>query len=382
MKLLSMAPETVMDEAARQLAVCNACRYCEGLCAVFPALERRSVIMHEDVAYLANLCHDCTACFEACMYTPPHEFGVNIPVALAAARITTYQRYTWPRRLGWAFRNAAIFTAASAAVGLGLAAVAVSVSGGWSGFIASHQGSGSFYQIITFPLMLIPALLAALYVIGVLAVGCRELWRDAAIGTGGLGSAPGSWAAILDAVTFRYWKGGGGGCYAPDADAPSPARRRLHAAVFWGFTLTFVSTVLAAIWQDLLGDQPPFPILGPPVMTGVVGGALIIVGATGLLGLKIRSSPTAREARPSALDAVFLVLLDVASATGMLVLALRTTPALGPLLTIHLASLVALFAAAPYGKFVHGAYRFTALLINRAEARAEESRLALRTNPG
>jgi len=380
MRLLTMAPDGVMEEAARQLTVCNACRYCEGLCAVFPALERRSVIMPEDVAYLANLCHDCRACFEACMYTPPHEFAVDIPAALADARVATYQSYTWPRRLGSAFRNAAVFSATAAAAGLGLAALAVSLSGGWSGFITSHEGPGSFYQIITFPLMLIPALLAGLYVIGVLAVGCRALWREAAIRTRDLGSAPGSWAAILDAVTFRYWKGGGGGCYAPDADAPSPVRRRLHAAVFWGFTLTFVSTVLAAIWQDLLGDQPPFPILGPPVIAGAVGGALIIVGATGLLGLKARPSGTAREANPSALDTVFLVLLDVASATGMLVLALRTTPALGPLLTVHLASLVALFAAAPYGKFVHGAYRFTALLLNRAETRAEESRLALRTS--
>jgi citrate/tricarballylate utilization protein len=376
-----MAPDGVLEEAARQLTVCNACRYCEGLCAVFPALERRSVIMPEDVAYLANLCHDCRACFEACMYTPPHEFAVNIPVALADARITTYQSYTWPRWLGSAFRNAAIFSAVAAAVGLALAALAVSLSGGWSGFITSHQGPGSFYQIITFPLMLIPALLAALYVIGVLAVGCRALWRDAEIRARDLGSAPGSWAAILDAITFRYWKGGGGGCYAPHADAPSAVRRRLHAAVFWGFTLTFVSTVLAAIWQDLLGDQPPFPILSPPVVAGVIGGALIIVGATGLLSLKVRSPLTGQEGRPSALDSVFLVLLDVASATGLLVLALRTTPALGPLLTIHLASLVALFAAAPYGKFVHGAYRFTALVLNRAEARAEESRLALRSSP-
>ena len=29
--------------AARQLTICNSCRYCEGLCAVFPALERRTV---------------------------------------------------------------------------------------------------------------------------------------------------------------------------------------------------------------------------------------------------------------------------------------------------------------------------------------------------
>ena len=28
-------------EVARQLQICNACRYCEGFCAVFPAMTRR-----------------------------------------------------------------------------------------------------------------------------------------------------------------------------------------------------------------------------------------------------------------------------------------------------------------------------------------------------
>jgi len=69
-----------------QLEVCNACRYCEGYCAVFPALERRRRFTPGDVVYLANLCHDCRACFYACMYAPPHEFGVNIPKALAEVR--------------------------------------------------------------------------------------------------------------------------------------------------------------------------------------------------------------------------------------------------------------------------------------------------------
>ena len=30
-----------MEEADRLMTVCNSCRYCEGLCAVFPAMEMR-----------------------------------------------------------------------------------------------------------------------------------------------------------------------------------------------------------------------------------------------------------------------------------------------------------------------------------------------------
>ena len=58
-----------LAEAQRQLDVCNACRYCEGLCAVFPALERRSLFTEGDVLFLANLCHDCRECFDACPFS-------------------------------------------------------------------------------------------------------------------------------------------------------------------------------------------------------------------------------------------------------------------------------------------------------------------------
>ena len=36
--MLLTSPE---KEVARQLQICNGCRYCEGFCAVFPAMTRR-----------------------------------------------------------------------------------------------------------------------------------------------------------------------------------------------------------------------------------------------------------------------------------------------------------------------------------------------------
>ena len=59
-------------EVARQMQICNACRYCEGSCAVFPAMTRRLEFGKADVHYLANLCHNCGACLHACQYAPPH----------------------------------------------------------------------------------------------------------------------------------------------------------------------------------------------------------------------------------------------------------------------------------------------------------------------
>ena len=71
--------EQLVEEAQRVLSICNACRYCEGYCAVFPALERRLEFSENDVHYLANLCHNCGACLYACQYAPPHEFQLNFP---------------------------------------------------------------------------------------------------------------------------------------------------------------------------------------------------------------------------------------------------------------------------------------------------------------
>jgi citrate/tricarballylate utilization protein len=86
---------------ARQLQICNACRYCEGFCAVFPAMTRRLEFGKADIHYLANLCHNCGACLHACQYAPPHEFAVNVPQAMAQVRArpmpTTPGRPRWAR---------------------------------------------------------------------------------------------------------------------------------------------------------------------------------------------------------------------------------------------------------------------------------------------
>jgi citrate/tricarballylate utilization protein len=50
--------------------------------------------------------------------------------------------------------------------------------------------------------------------------------------------------------------------------------------------------------------------------------------------------------------------------------AARHTPALALLLSLHLASVLALFVTLPYGKFVHGVYRVAALVRWSLEKRA------------
>ena len=85
-----------LAEADRLMTVCNSCRYCEGLCAVFPAMEMRRSFADGDLDYLANLCHGCGACYVDCQFAPPHAFDVNVPKVLAEVRGDSYQAYAWP----------------------------------------------------------------------------------------------------------------------------------------------------------------------------------------------------------------------------------------------------------------------------------------------
>ena len=164
-----------MAEANRQLVICNACRYCEGYCPVFQAIETRRDFKSGDVFYLAHLCHDCRACYYACMYTPPHEFAINIPRLLSETRIATYRRWSWPGPLARAFTNANV----GAAIAALIAAAVVIATAAFvtpSRLFAPHIGPGAFYQIIPYLAMVIPALALFLYGIALWLHGAAQFW--------------------------------------------------------------------------------------------------------------------------------------------------------------------------------------------------------------
>jgi citrate/tricarballylate utilization protein len=76
------------------------------------------------------------------------------------------------------------------------------------------------------------------------------------------------------------------------------------------------------------------------------------------------------------MDVGFLVLLFLTSLTGLLLLILRETPAMGFLLAVHIGVVVSLFITMPYGKFVHAVYRFAALNHYAIEQSREKNKSA------
>ena len=353
------------QEAARQLTVCNACRYCEGYCAVFPAIELRQEFAKGDVTQLANLCHDCRACYYACMYSPPHEFAVNLPRVLAAVRQDSYQRYAWPAGFGRLVASvplAGALAAAAAAVVVALAWALV----GPARMLAVHAGPGAFYQVVAYWAMVIPGVTVFAYWAAVWIVGGVRFWRDTGTATRGRVGARAVLGAMRDALVLRWQRGGGPGCPYPGADA-SFTRGALHILVVAGFLAAVASTTLAAISQDVLGRLPPYPLASGPVVLGALGGLAMIVGTVGMLIEKSRSDRAPEREGQRSFDAAFVITLGVASLTGMLTLVLRATQMMGGMLAVHLGIVAALFLTAPYGKFIHAVYRFLALVRDRAE---------------
>ncbi|HWP56268.1 MAG TPA: tricarballylate utilization 4Fe-4S protein TcuB [Candidatus Acidoferrales bacterium] len=351
----------ILNEAARQMQVCNACRYCEGYCAVFPAMELRRVFTKADLTYLANLCFDCRDCYYACQYAPPHEFAINIPKIMAELRADTYREFSWPAILSGLFRKSG-WTGAAVTVAALVALFAIAlVFAGAESLFATHLGAGAFYRVIPYAVMTLPFLVVAAYGAAVLAAGAFRFWRETQGGFAAVIDPSALWRATADAFGLAYLKGGGAGCNYPDA-AFSRSRWWLHHLVFYGFLLDLASTTTAAFYHHFLGWEAPYPLLSWPVVLGTVGGVGLVIGSAGMLYLKWKSDRDPAARSMLTMDVAFLALLLLTSLSGLLLLAFRETGAMGTLLVIHLGMVAGLFITAPYGKFAHVVYRYAALV--------------------
>ncbi|HME27501.1 MAG TPA: tricarballylate utilization 4Fe-4S protein TcuB [Acetobacteraceae bacterium] len=389
-----MRTTEVMRDARRALDICNACRYCEGFCAVFPAMELRRQFTNADLSYLANLCHNCKGCYYACQYAPPHPFGVNVPKTFAELRTESYAAYAWPQPLAALFQRNGLVVSLAAALGIALVLILANLFVPQSALYGPHTGPGAFYAVIPWGVLVAFAGAAFLFAIVALVMGGMNFWRDTESGPVGDRRTVG--AALRDILSLRYLGGEGHGCN-DLGERFTQTRRHLHHCMFYGFLLCFASTCTATFYADILGYDAPYAFFSLPVLLGTVGGVLLCVGTAGLIWAKVAGDPGPIAPNLMGPDFALLFLLLLAGLTGLLLLAFRATGAMGPLLAIHFGIILALFLLLPFSKFVHGIYRSLALLRwakerdqdaavpSRPEQRAPESenlRVTLNTGPG
>jgi citrate/tricarballylate utilization protein len=370
-----MRADELLEQGRHVMTVCNACRYCEAFCPVFPAMEQRLTFSKGDLAYLANLCHNCGECLYACQYAPPHEFGINVPRTLAHIRSRSYEEYCWPKHLGTAFEHHALATTVSLAAGPVAILFAASAFGGnWWG--QAYLG-GDFYQVVPHGAMVALFGGVSIIVITAIVIGWFRFWRDvdgepSRRERRAVPRPRAAWAvthnyslanleALWEAATLKHLHGSGVDCVT-SLDQRGPWRRWLHHLTFYGFAFCFASTSVAALYHLAFGWRAPYAYTSLPVALGTLGGVGLVIGPLGLMILGRMRDEALGDPQHSGLDVSFAALLAMSSVTGLLLLVLRESRAMGALLILHLGVVLALFLTLPYGKFVHGIYRTAALI--------------------
>ncbi|HSX92054.1 MAG TPA: tricarballylate utilization 4Fe-4S protein TcuB [Hydrogenophaga sp.] len=354
-------------EVARQLQICNACRYCEGFCAVFPAMTRRLEFPKADVHFLANLCHNCGACLHACQYAPPHDFAVNLPKAMAQVRGQTYADYAWPPALGKLYQRNGLVLSVALALGLALFLLLAAAT---QGALWADAPRGDFYRVFPHKLLVSIFLPVFAFVVLALGMGVRRFWRDIKPVTGGVDvQTPAAAEATHDVLRLKYLDGGHGeGCHNED-DAYTLSRRRFHHFTFYGFLLCFAATSVGTLYHYLFGWVAPYDFPSLPKLLGGTGGLMLVLGTAGLWRLNRRRDPSHGDLAQKPMDLGFIALLFLTSLSGLLLWWGRGTPAMTLLLCAHLGAVMALFATLPYGKFAHGVFRTASLLRHAVEKR-------------
>lgn len=354
------------QQVKQALQICNACRYCETFCAVFPAMTKRLEFTQADIHYMANLCHNCGACLHACQYAPPHEFGVNIPQAMAKVRLETYQEFAVPMAFGAIYKKTGIPLVSAMSVVFFL----LMLAGVWlNGTDLFGRYQGDFYAI--FPHNFLAALFGSVFILSfiLLGLGITKFWRQTSkIIPEGV-AQPDIIQASKNILTLKYLDGGHGkGCNEED-DRYTKIRRVYHHFTMYGFLLCFAATSVATLYHYFFGLAAPYAYNSLPVILGTLGGIGLIIGPVGLLYLNIKRHPLHGDVNQKPMDRGFIFLLLLISVTGLLLLAFRDTSAMALLLIIHLATVMTFFLTIPFGKFAHGFYRSAALLKFAVEER-------------
>ncbi|MHA6324279.1 tricarballylate utilization 4Fe-4S protein TcuB [Roseivivax sp. CAU 1753] len=341
----------LIQEARRQAEICNACRYCEGYCSVFPALHDQRAFSDGDITQLANLCHNCRGCYYACQYTAPHEFDLNLPAALANVRQDSWEEYAYPSQAARQFQKNGM--AITVATMLGFAMIF---------FIARWLGQGGgdgFYAVMSHNLMVAifaPAFLFPLFSIG---ISLQRYWKAVNGEKVGIQHIAQAFAA---AANMRNLSGGhGDGCNFEEEDRFSQARRVAHQFVLYGFLLCFASTSSGTIMHYVFDMQAPYGLISLPKLLGIPGGIMLTVGAIWMVMLKYRSDPTLGARAAWGGEVAFIALLGFVALSGLVLYLLGATALMPTVLALHLGAVLSFFLLMPYTKMAHGFYRLAAL---------------------
>lgn len=355
--------DSIYTIATKSCIICNSCRYCEGLCAVFPAMEKYREFSPKEIDYLANLCHQCSECFYDCQYAPPHEFNVSLPKQFAQIRQESYKKYAFPSFLGKAFDKSAWLTTLLLVVALFIGFFIAS-----SYAYEGKEAVGDFFILIPYSYMVSTFSLVSLFVLFALIAGCVKFARAIELERV---STKVFLQSLKDALTLKYLGGHKGeGCTYP-SETRSNVRRIFHHLSAYGFLCCFIATSLGAFYHHFLHIYAPYDMTELPKLFGTIGGILLCFGVLGLFLVKLMADKEIVDEKSVSMDYAFLCMLFIVSLSGLFLMWVRESEILSFALWLHLSVVLVFFIMIPYSKFVHIFYRFLALLQYNAQEAKE-----------
>ncbi len=344
--------DDLFKEASRQAEICNACRYCESYCSVFPELHKLREFNKMDITYFANLCHNCRGCYYACQYTTPHEFNINIPQIFAQVRHKSWQDYAWPRKFATLFYKSGVLISLISIISLCFFSALLNL-------LPQGEGEG-FYRIISHNILILIFIPASLFPFISLSISLRAFWRDIGGGKITLKQLKNTFMAISRMHDLA--SGHGEGCNFEDEDRFSHSRRYAHQAIMYGFLLCFASTSSATILHYFFDIKAPYGLFSIPKLFGIPGGILLVFGCIWMLLLKFKSDQKLGDTKAWGSEYAFVILLGIVGLSGLLLYLLGNTIFMPSMLSIHLSSVLTFFILTPYSKMVHAFYRVLSIL--------------------
>ncbi len=350
---MQIANSNVIKEAKRQASICNACRYCEGFCNVFPELHKLRNFEDNDIIKLANICHNCRGCYYACQYAEPHEFNVNIPKAFAEVRQNSWEEYSQFNLLTKTISMRPIVLLISIAILLIFFVLL--------GYQSQDDVINNFYDIFSHQLLI--NIFIPLFVVPYILLGF-SLYKFWKVIEGGSITIQSLLDTFKEVSVMKNLNGGhGDGCQFEKGDIYTQKRRYAHHLIAYGFLLCFIATSSATILHYIFHYPAPYPLFSLPKLSGLIGGLMMVIGCLWMLLLKFKSNRNLANIHYFSGEVAFILLLFATSFSGLLLYILKDIHHILPLLLYsHLALVACLFITTPFTKMTHIFYRFLAIL--------------------
>ncbi|MEW6002175.1 MAG: quinone-interacting membrane-bound oxidoreductase complex subunit QmoC [Nitrospirota bacterium] len=380
----------VIASGGESLKKCYQCATCSVVCNVTPdskPFPRKEMIYAQwglkdrlfpnpDI-WLCHQCSDCTA------YCPR---GAKPGEVLNAVRKLSIQHYSVPRFLGKAVGSPQYLVLLLAVPVVIFLIILASIGHLSLSNIPRGEDGGISYALF-FPALSIDAVFvpAAAFAIFSFVLGISGYWKDMARSAGDkrwkmvlkgglLSTIIATIGVILSHKQFQK------------CDLTKD-RQVSHFLVFYSFAGLAITTALGFIYvwgpvvMKLLGMKPlgwmlgesPYPLTDPMKIIGNASALALLIGIT--LGVRNRLRNKEKAGSGSYFDWLFLNIVYLIVATGILaeILRLADIAVLAyPIYFVHLVVVFFLFLYAPFSKMSHMVYRATAMIFARQAEREVE----------